>query len=329
MRSSFHARRRTLGAAGALGASVVLLRTGHAQGAWPSRPIRVVVPYPAGGVVDVMARAVTQRLSVDLGQPIVVEAKPGANANIGADAVATAAPDGHTWLVSASFLLNNPLIETGLRWKPADFVPVARFVLSPSYLVVPADSPARTVREYVEAARRTPGLLYGEGGPGSPQSMAIEMLKTVAGIRLEPVMYKGAPPIVPDLITGTLSMSVLPSTVAIPQIRSGKLRALANTSDKRSATFPDVPTIAEAGFPEVTVLSWYGFHVPAGTPADVVRRIAEATGAACAQPEVRERFVAAGGEAAFLGGAEFEAFMKDEQVRWTRFAQASRRAAAR
>jgi tripartite-type tricarboxylate transporter receptor subunit TctC len=311
----------------ALAATVLGPSIGRAQSAvWPTKPVRVIVPYAAGGVVDVMTRAVTTRMSTDIGQPIVVEAKPGANANIGADTVANAAPDGHTLLVSAPFIVNNPLLETGLRWKPTDFVPVARFALSPSYLVVPADSPAKSVRDYIEMARRSPGLQYGDGGTGSTQSMATEMLKAVAGVKLEPVMYKGAPPIVPDLVTGTLTMAILPSTVAIPQVKAGRLRALANTSDKRSATFPDVPTIAEAGFPDVTVLSWYGFHVPAGTPPEIVRRIAEATGAAAAQPEVRERLSTAGGEAAFLGGADFVAFMQEEQVRWSRFAQAAKKA---
>jgi tripartite-type tricarboxylate transporter receptor subunit TctC len=296
-----------------------------AQPAWPSKPIRVIVPYPAGGVVDVMTRAVTTRMAADLGQPIVVEAKPGANANIGADTVAGAPADGYTLLVSAPYLVTNPMLETGLRWKPADFVPVARYALSPSYFVVPAGYAAQSVKDYVEMAKKSPGLQYGDGGTGSTQSMAIEMFKSITGIRLEPVMYRGAPPIVPDLIAGTLTMSVLPSTVAIPHVRSGRLRALANTSDKRSRDFPDVPTIAEAGFPDMTVLSWYGFHVPAGTPPELVRRIAEATGAAAAAPEVRERLLSAGGEAGYMGGAEFAEFMKEEGVRWTRFVEAAKK----
>ena len=324
------ARRRALGAAFALAAGGALPSRGAAQaGAWPTKPPRVIVPYAAGGVVDVMARAVTQRMSADLGQAIVVEPKPGANANIAADTVANAPADGHTLLVSASFLINNPMIETGLRWKPADFAPVARFALSPSFLCVPADSPARTAREWVELARRSPGMQYGDGGTGTPQSMAIEMLKSVAGLKLEPVAYKGAPPIVPDLIAGTVSMSVLPSTVAIPQVKAGKLRALANTADKRSPLLPDVPTLAEAGFAEATVLSWYGFHVPAATPAETVRRIAEATVSAAAQPEVRERLASAGGEAGPMAGAEFAAFLRDEQARWTRFVEAARKSAPR
>ncbi|MFM1991600.1 MAG: hypothetical protein RJA99_4557 [Pseudomonadota bacterium] len=326
-------RRRALGvavAATVATAAGTLSRGAPAQSAaWPARPVRVIVPYAAGGVVDVMTRAVTQRMSSDLGQPFVVEPRPGANANIAADAVANATADGLTLLVSASFLINNPMIETGLRWKPADFAPVARFALSPSFLCVPADSPARTARDWIELARRTPGMQYGDGGTGTPQSMSIEMLKAVAGLRLEPVAYKGAPPIVPDLIAGTVSMSVLPSTVAIPQVKAGKLRALANTADKRSPLLPDVPTIAEAGFPEATVLSWYGFHVPSGTPAETIRRIAEATVSAAAQPEVRDRLAAAGGEAGPMAGAEFLAFLRDEQGRWTRFVEAAKRNAPR
>ena len=317
--------RRTIVAALAAAAAVGLAPGAASAQAWPSKPIRVIVPYPAGGVVDVMARAVMQRLSTDLGQPIVVEAKPGANANIGADTVAGAPADGYTWLVSAAFIVNNPLIETSLRWKPSDFVPVARYALSPSFLVVPAGSPARSVKEFVELARRQPGLQYAEGGIGTPQSMVIQMLQSVAGIRLEPVMYKGAPPAVPDLVAGTVPMGVLPSTVAIPQVKSGKLRALANTSDKRSPALPDVPTMTEAGFGEATVLSWYGIHVPAGTPPELVRRISDAIVAAAGTPEVRERLAAAGGESAPLGGADFVAFMKDEHARWTRFVAAAKK----
>ncbi|MGD9942325.1 MAG: tripartite tricarboxylate transporter substrate binding protein [Burkholderiaceae bacterium] len=332
-RSLFASRRGSLihltaalGAFAAVALSGLWSSTAAAQAvAWPSKPIRVIVPYAAGGVVDVMARAVVMRMASELGQPIVVEAKPGANANIGADTVANAAADGYTWLISAPFLLNNPMLETGLRWKQSDFIPAARFALSPSYFVVPANSPAKSVQDYVEMARRSPGLQYGDGGTGSTQSMAIEMLKASTGIKLEPVMYKGAPPIVPDLVAGTLSMTVLPSTVAIPLIRTGKLRALANTSDKRSPTFPDVPTIAEAGYPEMTVLSWYGIHVPAGTPPEVVRRISDAAAVASAQSEVRERLNTAGGEIAYLSTTDFSAFIKEDQPRWARIVEAMKK----
>jgi len=289
---------------------------------WPARPVRVIVPYPAGGVVDVMTRAVTIRLATDLGQPFVVESKPGAGANIAAEFVANTAADGYTLLVSAPYIINNPLLESGLRWQPKDFVPVARYALSPSFILVPLNSTARTVKDYVALARAKPGLPVGDGGSGSTQSMATQMLGAVAGFTFEAIGYKGAPPVIPDLINGALSMSIIPSTVAIPQVTSGKLRALANTSSKRSPLLPDVPTIAEAGFPEVTVESWYAFHVPTGTPREVVQRLSAAVGAAASTSEVQGRLATAGGEAAFLGTADFESFLRSDAERWQRFAKA-------
>ena len=298
------------------------LAGGAAAQTWPSRPVRVIVPYPAGGVVDVMTRAVTIRLATDLGQPFVVESKPGAGANIAAEFVANTAADGYTLLVSAPYIINNPMLETGLRWQPKDFVPVTRYALSPSFILVPPNSSARTVKDYVALARAKPGLPVGDGGTGSTQSMATQMLGAVGGIRFEFIGYKGAPPVIPDLINGALSMAIIPSTVAIPQVTAGKLRALANTSDKRSPLLPDVPTIAEAGYPEVTVLSWYGFHVPAGTPREVMQKLSAAVGAATATPEVQARLASAGGEAAFLGVADFESFLRADTERWQRFAKA-------
>jgi tripartite-type tricarboxylate transporter receptor subunit TctC len=149
--------------------------------------------------------------------------------------------------------------------------------------------PVNSVKEYVELARTKPGMQYGDGGSGSTQTMATEILRAVAGIKIEPVQYKGAPPVIPDLINGLVTRPIIPSSVAIPPVKGGKLRALANTSDRRSPMLPDVPTIAEAGYPEATVLSWYGFHAPAGTPREVIQRISDATRAATATPEVRER----------------------------------------
>ena len=300
-----------------------LVGTAHAQGTFPAKPIRVIVPYAAGGVVDVQTRAVTIRMAEDLGQPIVVEAKPGANANIAAEMVARSPADGYTLLVTAPFFINNPMLASNLRWTQADFVPVGRFALSPSYFVVPMNSPAKSVKEFAELARKAkPAFQYGDGGQGSTQSMANEMFRQVAGIPLEPVLYKGAPPVIPDLINGMVSMAIIPSTVAVPQIKAGKLRALANINSVRSADLPDVPTIAEAGFPEVTALSWYGLHVPAGTPPEAVRRLEAAMRAATATSEVKERLINAGGEVAFLGQSDFTAFIKADTVRWEKIAQA-------
>lgn len=284
---------------------------------YPSKPIQVIVPYAAGGVVDVQTRALTQRLQEELKQPVVVIARPGASGNIAAEMVANAAPDGYTLLVSASFLINNPMLESNLRWAPKDFMPIGRFALSPSYFVVPANSPAKTVKEFVEMAKKAnPPLQYADGGTGTPQTMSNEVFRVVAGIPLEPVMYKGAPPAIPDLINGLVAMTISPSTVAIPHVKSGRLRALANINSRRSPQLPDVPTIAEAGYPEATALSWYGLHAPAGTPPAVLQKIEAAMKAAAATSEVKERLSNAGGEEAFLGTREFSAFLQSDAQRW-------------
>ncbi len=289
---------------------------------YPSKPIRVIVPYAPGGVVDVQARAVTMRLSIELGQPIVVEAKPGANGNIAAEFVARAPADGYTLMVSAPFVINNPLLESNLRWAPKDFVPVVRYSLSPSYFTVPMSSPAKTLKEFIELAKKaSPPLQYGEGGVGSTQSMANEVLMKVAGIHMEPVMYKGAPPIVPDLINGLVQSTILPSSVAFPQVKGGKLRALANISSRRSDQLPDVPTFTELGYPEATALSWYGLHAPAGTPPEVIKRLEAAVQAATRTAEVKERLINAGGEEAFQNTADFTAFLKADAEHWEKIAR--------
>lgn len=219
-------------------------------GGYPQKPVRVIVPYAAGGVVDINTRALTTALQELLKQPFVVEAKPGANGNIAADTVAAAAPDGYTLLVSASFLINNPLLETGLRWTPSSFTPIARFANSPSYFVVNNDVPAKTMREFAAHAKKVqPHLQYADGGSGTPQSMATLQFQQVAGVKMDAVMYKGAPPSVPDLLQGLVVASILPATVAIPQVKAGKLRALANMSNRRSPQLPEVPPSPRRAFP--------------------------------------------------------------------------------
>ena len=316
-------RRQAMGALAALGAG---MGTGSAVWAsapgYPSKPVRVIVPYAAGGVVDIHARALTNTLQELLKQPFVVEAKPGANGNIGAETVARAEPDGHTLLVSASFLINNPLLETGLRWAPKSFAPVARFASSPSYFVVNNDVPAKTLREFAALAKKAPQpMAYADGGTGTPQAMSSLAFQQLAGVKFNHVLYKGAPPSVPDLLQGLVQVSILPSTVAIPQVKAGKLRALANISNARSPQLPDVPTIAEAGFAEATALSWYGLHASVGTPAAVIQRLSDAMKQACAMPVVKERFVSAGGEEAFLDNAAFKQFLAQDEVRWKKLVQ--------
>ncbi|PIT77730.1 tripartite tricarboxylate transporter substrate binding protein [Limnohabitans sp. B9-3] len=290
-----------------------------ADESYPSKPVKVIVPYPAGGVVDLQTRAMTQGLSTELGQPVLVDSRPGANGNIAAEAVARSPADGYTLLVSAPYLINNPLNENNLRWAPKDFVPLARFSVSPSFMCVPTASPARTVRDYVDMARRAkPMLQFGDPGSGTTQTMSVQILKSTAGIEIEGIAYKGAPPLAIDLINNAFSMSVLPSSVAYPHIKSGKLRALATTSSARYALLPDVPTIAEAGYPEATVLSWYGIHVPANTPVAVMRKLEAAIKAAVQKADTQNQLVSAGGEAAYLGTDDFNRFVVSDGQMWER-----------
>jgi len=309
---------RTIAAAACALATTLPAGFAWSQDAFPSRPIRVIVPYAAGGVVDVQTRAATQRMATELGQPIVVEAKPGASGSIAAEYVARAPADGYTLLVSAPFLVTAPLLEDKLRWKPQDFAAVGRFSLSPSYLVVSAKSSAKSVKDVVAMARRaSPPMQYGDGGTGTTQTMATELLRASTGVKMEAVAYKGAPPMVPDLINGSFAFAVLPSSVAYPHVQSGAIRALANMSDRRSPRLPDVPTIAEAGFPQATALSWYGLHAPAGTPPQVIARLSDALRRSTDAADTKERMANAGGEEAYLDHAAFDAFVKEDAKHWT------------
>lgn len=290
------------------------------SGDWPNRPIRIVLPYPAGGAVDVVLRGVAGRMSELLGQPIVIEAKPGANANIAADTVANAKPDGYTLLASSPYFNINQIVETGRTWKPTDFQAIARYAISPNYVVVGASSPAKTLGDYVQLAKKTPGLQYGSTGAGSTQEMAVKMLSAAAGIRLEPVNYKGAPPILPDLASGLISMSVLAAGNARSLVQAGRLRALASTGSTRDPSTPDVPTLIESGYP-IEVISWYGLHAPAGTPQAVVARISGALKQAISEPEVKKALAAAVAEPSFQDTAEFERFLSKELAGWSKAAQ--------
>ena len=292
---------------------------------WPAKPVRVIVPYPVGGAVDVMTRFVTNHMAQTLGQSFVIDNRPGANANIGPEAAARAAPDGYTLLASATFLVLNPLLETGLRWAPRDFAPVARFTMAPNVLVVPAAHPSKSLGEFIATAKAKPGLPVGDSGPGAPQTAAVELLKHAAGVEFQSVGYKGGPPILADLISGQLAMSILPLNVAMSSIAGGRLRALASTSNKRSPLLPDLPTMAEAGYGDVTVISWYGFHAPAGTSAEVIRRLSDATGTAAADEATRARTASAGGELAFMETETFSKFIAEDSARWARAIEAIKR----
>lgn len=297
-------------------AAPLALAAAPARAAWPDQPVRVVVPYPAGGAVDVMLRVLAPKLSEALGQPVVVDNRAGANANLGPDFVSKARPDGYTLLASATYLLVNPLLQSDLSWKPADFVPVARLTQTPNLFVVQANSPWRSLADFVAASRARPGLPVASSGPGAPQSMVQELLRVRAGLDFTLIPYRGAPPAMTDIVNGTVTMGVLPLGAVLGMLQAGQLRALAVASPTRSRLMPEVPSTAEADYPEIVVESWYGLHAPAGTPAPVLAALAAAARLATAAPEVQATAVRAGGETAFLDGAAFARFIAEDQRRW-------------
>jgi len=279
---------------------------------YPSKPVRVVVPYPAGGAVDVVTRQITNHMAQALGQPFVIDNRPGANANIGAETVARSAPDGYTLLASATFLLLNPLLESDLRWSPHDFVPVALFATSPNILVVPASHSSKSLAEFIALAKARPGLSVGDAGRGAPQTMAVELLQHAAGVEFSNVGYRGGPQVLSDLLNSQLDMSVLPLGVVMSSISGGRIRALASTSNHRSPLLPDLPTMGESGYSEVTVISWYGFHAPAGTPRHVIDRLSDAVSAASSDAATRSHVEAIGGEISFMPTEMFQKFLASD-----------------
>lgn len=289
-----------------------------AMAGWPDQPIRIVVPYPAGGAVDAMLRVMAPKMSEQLGQPIVVDNRAGANANLGPAVVSKAKPDGYTLLASATFLLVNPLIETELGWRPSDFQPIARLSMTHNLFTVGGSSPWQSLADFVAAARARPGLPIGSGGVGSPQSMAHELLRVRAGLEFNVIPYRGSPPMMIDLLNGSVVMGVLPLAAAKGMLEAGKLRALAAASEERSKLLPMVPTTAEAGFPDTIVLSWYGLHAPTGTPPAIIEAVAEAARAASLDPDVQATAAKAGGETAFLGTKDFVQFLNRDRERWER-----------
>lgn len=283
---------------------------------YPGKLVRVVVPYVSGGVVDVMGRILAERVSASWGQQVIVEQKPGANGMIGTEFVLNSAPDGYTWLLASTAVLANAAIYPDLRWEPArDFSGAAVFARAPIFFVVPASLPVKDLREYVELARSQPGKLdYGNPGNGTTPHLSFELFKRTAGIDVQPVPYKGSAPILPDLIAGRLSATLLPTVLTTSQAKSGTLKVLAVLNAQRARAFPDVPTLAETGYPEAQIASWYGVMLPARTPRDIVRRVAEEIEKVVKTPEMIDRLDKAGGEATFLGADEFDAQVRRDGV---------------
>ena len=295
-------------------------QAGHAQESFPSRPVRIVVPYAAGSVTDVFARIVAQNMAAQWNGTIIVESKSGANGSIAAEEVARAAPDGYTWLLVTTFFSATPALDPKLRWDPVrDYFAVGQVCRAPNFFIVPATLPVKTVAEYVALAKAKPGTLnYSHPGKGSTGHLGFELFKRLAAIDVTAVGYRGYPLMVPDITSGLISASFLSANQPLAQQQSGAIRVIGAINDGRSKYFPDAPTMAEQGFAEAQVTPWFGLVVPARTPHPVVERISKALEAALATPDVREKLDIAGCEAKSAPLAQFADIIKADVALWAR-----------
>ncbi|MEO7242555.1 MAG: tripartite tricarboxylate transporter substrate binding protein [Variovorax sp.] len=293
--------------------------------AYPTKPVHIVVPFLPGTASDTLARLVGARLATRLGQPFVIENKPGAAGNIGADAAVKAAPDGYTLMMATSSHVVNPSLYKKVNYDPVrDFAPVAMLVKIPSVLVVAPDSPAKTVAELVALARAAPGKLnYGSGGSGSLAHLSGATFARAAGLDLVHIPYKGAPEILVSVMSGQVQLGFPTLGTAVPQVRGGKLRALAVTSAKRNPQLPDVPTMIEALPPGFELVAWFGIWAPAGTPAVIIDRLNDEVNTMLKAPELVAKLTGDGSEVVPMEPAAFSAFVRTEAVKWAKIVKDS------
>lgn len=299
---------------------------GAANDAYPSRPVRLLVGFSAGGAVDNVARQLGQGMSQKLGQPIVIENKPGATGTIAADAVAKAAPDGYTLLLGTqSTMLVAPSLYPNLPFKPLqDFVPISLVASVPLVLVAHPSVPVKNIREFIELARsRNGGLMYASSGQGGPQHVASELLAQMAGVKLTHVPYKGEALALNDVLGNQVPVMFGNLPTLLPQIRSGKVRAIAVSSLQRSEAAPDIPTIAESGLPGFEALTWFGVFAPAATPVAVVNRLQEDIRKTLADAATKTKLEAQGLTVMGNSSDQFRAYMKTETVKWAKLVESA------
>jgi len=297
----------------------------QAQG-FPNKPIRFVVPYPAGGPLDTIARLLGAKVGESVKQPVVVDNKPGAGGNIGADVVAKSPADGYTILMGAvATHAINPTLYKSIPYDPIrDFAPVTQVASTPNVLVVNPSVPAANVREFIAYAKANPGKLsFGSGSIGSAGHLAGELFKASAGVDMVHVPYKGAAPAMQDLIGGQIQLMFDNLASSLAQVKAGRIRALAVTTAKRSSFAPELPTIAESGLPGFDISTWFGIFAPAGTPKEALDRLHAEFTRALASPDVREKMLALGAEPVGNKPEEFAAYIKSEAEKYAKVIKAS------
>ena len=309
-------------------AAAALIAGGPAAAqSFPSKPITLVVGFPPGGGVDIVARQLADKLSQQLGQRVVVENKPGAAGNVATELVARAAPDGYTLLMgNLGMLTVNPALYPKLNFDAArDLTPIARVVVTPLVAVVPSSLPVKSVAEFVALARSKPGTLnFGSGGNGNINHLAPELLKLSTGTQIEHVPYKGSAPALADLAGGRVQLLIDGGNVVQPFVKDGRARALMITGESRSAAMPDVPTAKEAGLPDLVIYGWQGVLAPTGTPAPVLERLSSEIAKALADSDLAGRLAGQGTQPAYQNAAEFGGFIAGERKRWAEVVRAAK-----
>jgi len=316
----------SLFAALALAAGVVADAAAQSAATYPGHPIKIVVPFPPGGTTDILARAIGYELNKLWGQPVVIENRAGAGGNTGSDMVAKSPADGYTLLMGTvgTHGINVSLYSRMPYDAVKDFAPVSLVATVPNFLVVNPALPVKSVKELIEYARAHPGKLnFASSGSGTSIHLSGELFKSMTGIDMVHVPYKGSTPALQDLVGGQVDLMFDNMPSSLPLVKGGKLRALAVTTAKRSATVPDVPTIAESGVPGYDTSSWFGVLAPAGTPKDIVEKLSAAIAKSLATPEMRERLASQGAEPVGDTPAEFAAFIQAEIAKWARVVKLS------
>jgi len=288
-----------------------------AQDAYPSRPVRFILPFPPGGPTDILGRLISERLTAQLGQPVVTENRGGAGGNVGAEAAARSAPDGYTIVLVAPSLAISPTLYAKLNYDPVkDLAPISLVATVPNVVVTQTAHPA-TLREFIAAAKAKPGgMNFGSGGSGTSNHLAGELFNILTGAKLTHVPYKGVQLAMQDVIAGRIDLVVIGVPASAPHIRSGKLRALAVIAPQRLPALPDVPTVAEAGLPGFEVTTWYGILAPAGTPRPIIARLNAELVKTMHSPEMKERLAGIGTDPVTSTPEEFTAYIQAEIGKW-------------
>ena len=298
---------------------------GQAQTAWPSQPVKIVVPWTTGGAVDMGARVIGQKIAEQTGQSVTVENKPGASSTIGFSQVLKANPDGYTLIAFESSYAILPSLFKKLSWDHSeDLAVVGAIFQTPMVLVVPEKSPFKTVQALIEFARLNPGKLnFGSGGVGSNPHLSGELLQKEANIKLTHIPYKGGGEALSSLLAGNIDLLIVATPTAMVQVQGGRVRALAVTGEQRAVAFPELITLKEAGLPNYVVMNWYGLGAPKNTPPETLKQIYQMTVRALSDPGIQSRFAQQGVEPLNMNPSEFSAFIKAETVRWTAISQAA------